>query len=652
MDLETKVLFEFGRFRLDPAEHSLHCDGQPLSLAPKAFDLLLALVEKKGRLVGKEELMTKLWPDSFVEEANLTVNISTLRKALGERSAGEEYIETVPKRGYRFVAPVIELRNGETRLRVPLSTQEPSPDKVEPVRSPADSRQAGIESPPSEKKRTSNRARLAVGLAALSCALALAGYSIYVRPPASQEAAPARRSLAILPFQNLRKDADSDFLGFSLADAVITKLDYVSALTVRPSYAIERYRNQGIEMRKVAAELNVDTLLTGAYLRDGEDLRITSQLVDVKTERILWKGTFDVKYDRLLTVQDQVAQQIIKGLELNLPPSEVERLKPEKPIEPLAYEYYLRGVDLYARNDFPMAIKLLEKSAEIDPKYALTWAQLGTAYTADASFQFGGREYYDRAQTAYEKALSLQPSQIEARVYMANLFTDTGRVEQAVPLLREAIKTNPNHAEVHWELGYAYRFAGMLGESVSECERARQLDPGVKRNSSALNGYLYLGEYDKFLQSLPQDNDVAFNLFYRGLGEYYRQDRELAAKDWDRAFELDPSFFQARVGKAFSDSIHDQKAKGMAILRETEDKIRRRGTGDPEAIYKVAQAYAALGDKTASLRMLRQSIEKGFFCHPYFTSDPLLDSLRNDPELGRLLEMAKGRHESFKKAFF
>ncbi len=160
-------------------------------------------------------------------------------------------------------------------------------------------------------------------------------------------------------------------------------------------------------------------------------------------------------------MQDNVAQQIVKGLELNLSPTEAEKLRPDAPVGAVAYEYYLRGVDLYSRNDFPMAINMLEKSAEIEPNYALTWAHLGRSYTADASFELGGREQYRRAQAAYEKALSLQPAQIETRIYMANLFTDTGRVEQAIPLLREALKTNPNHAEVHWELGYAYRFGGM-----------------------------------------------------------------------------------------------------------------------------------------------------------------------------------------------
>ena len=160
---------------------------------------------------------------------------------------------------------------------------------------------------------------------------------------------------------------------------------------------------------------------------------------------------------------------------------------------------------------------MLEKSISLDPNYALAWAHLGKAYTTSATLQLGGREQYDEAEAAYVKAIALDPGLPEPRIFMANMLTDTGRVEQAVPLLRTALQTSPNNAELHWELGYAYRFAGMLQESVAECERARQIDPDVKINSSAMNSYLYLGEYDKPLDSLP-NNDSAYILFYRGLG--------------------------------------------------------------------------------------------------------------------------------------
>jgi DNA-binding winged helix-turn-helix (wHTH) protein/TolB-like protein len=653
MQQETNQFYEFGPFVLDTVQHVLLREQQAVPLTPKTYDALLVLVKNSGRMLTKEELMRAVWPDSFVEESNLTQQISTIRKTLRESPGEDLYIVTVAGRGYRFTASVkawsTEDLDQNTELLAPIKLV-PTPGVERAARALNESEEAFPVGARDIVRRHWHNA--VIILLVLGVGLGAVVYSRYQRPAAARQAAQEPRRLAILPFRNLRQDAGDEFLGFSLADAVITKLGYVSALTVRPSSSVEKYRNQIIDIRKVAAELDVDTLLASTFIREGDDLRITSQLIDVKTEKLLWKGTIDLKYEKLLTVQDNVSHQIVKGLELNLSPSEVERLRPYAPVGAVAYEYYLRGVDLYSRNDFPMAIKLLEKSAEIEPNYALTWAHLGRAYSAHASFELGGREHYHKAEAAYERALSLQPAQIEARMYMANLFTDTGRVEQAIPLLREALKTNPNHAELHWELGYAYRFGGMLNESVSECERARELDPWVKLNSSALNTYLYLGEYDKFLESLPKTEDIAFISFYHGFGEYYKKNDQQAAKEFDHAFELDPALLQAKIGKALSAAIGHHESNGLAILREAETRIEERKVGDPEAIYKVAQAYARLGDKDSALRILQLSVENGFFSYPYFTEDPLLDSLRKEPRFAQFMKIAEERHQALKSKFF
>jgi tetratricopeptide (TPR) repeat protein len=199
-------------------------------------------------------------------------------------------------------------------------------------------------------------------------------------------------------------------------------------------------------------------------------------------------------------------------------------------------------------------------------------------------------------------------------------------------------------------LGYAYRFAGMLDESVTECERARQLDPSVKANGSALNAYLYLGQYQKFLESLPVD-DSSFILFYRGFGEFHEKQFDQAAKDFDRAYELDPTLY-AGIGKALSDSIHQRRTEGLDILHGLENKIEQRGVGDPEAAYKIAQAYAVLGDQVSAIRVLRMSVESGFFSYPYISSDPLLKDLNTLPEFNQILNLAHQRHEMFKVTLF
>jgi len=664
--LKTGSFYEWGPFRLEPAEHRLTRDGNPVPLAPKTFELLVFLVQNQGRLVTKNQIMEAVWPGSFVEDANLTVSISALRKALGEKNGDLRYIETVPKKGYRFTGSVKEVETAQEELIQPdgdiskdvgASGLQPSDDAFtvaapqQPSHDKADRSRTRDAVMPTEVAHPANRRWIVMPGLALLCILTLISYLAYRKPVFSTHPAPVQRSLAILPLRNLQQNPNDEFLGFSLADAVITKLGAVGSLTVRPSSAIEKYKGEAIDLPKVATELNVNTLLTGTFIHDGDDLRINYQLIDVKTEKIIARDMINLKYDKLLTVQDHVTQQIIRGLELNLTPSEAEQIKPGEPVNSKAYEYYLRGVDLAGSHDFPLAIKMLEKSSEIDPNYAPAWAYLGQSYESAGSFELGGIEQYRKAQAAYERSLSLQPKQLEAGMFLANLLIDTGKVEEAMPLLRDELRDNPHNAALHWELGYAYRFAGMLKESVAECERARQIDPVVKGNGAVLNGYLYLGEYDKFLQSLPEADDAAFILFYRGFGEYYQKKWDLAARDFDRAYKLDPTLY-TKIGMAFSDTIAHQNREGLELLHQLEDRIRRRGVSDPEATYKIAQGYAVLGDKVSAIRMLRYSIEHGFFSYPYFTNDPLLESIHGEPQFPELMQFADQRHTAFRNRFF
>jgi serine/threonine protein kinase/Tfp pilus assembly protein PilF len=491
--------------------------------------------------------------------------------------------------------------------------------------------------------------RAGIALAALVIALAV-GF-VLLRTPRVSSTSRQPRSLAILPFQNLKPDPATDFLGFSLADALTTKLAYVNSLNIRPSSAVGKYRNQVIDPRKVGGELQVDTLLTGSYIKDGDQLRISTQLVDIKADKIIWRDTVDLTYDKLLTVQDRVSQEIVSGLELNLSPAEAEHLKPDATIDARAYEYYLRGVDFYSLNDFAAAITVLEKSLAIEPNYAPAWAAYGRANSTQASLHGAGRDLYQKAQDAYERAIALNPSLVLPRIYMGNLFTDTGRVEQAIPLLRGALQTSPNDAEAHWELGYAYRFGGMLQQSVAEAERARGFDPQVKINSSAMNCYLYLGQYDKFLQSLPANNS-AYVLFYRGFGAYHLKQWHVAMDEFNRAYEMDPSLLPAQVGKALSFAIERQNAQGLALLHKTEGLIEKNGVTDSELVYKVAQAYAVLGDKASAVHMFQHAVHGGFFCYPYFERDPLLDNIRHEPGFDQQMQDARRRHEEFKARFF
>ena len=633
-------LVRFANFEVDLRAGELRREGSRVRLQEQPFLLLTVLLESAGEVVTREELRKRLWAeDTFVDfDHRLAVAVSKLRDALRDSADKPTFVETVGRRGYRFLGHVefdsLSADSNGERCDTPVASSQPA-ERAEPPKL-------------AHSHPTQSRIFLfSIGFAILVAAIALPKL-LHIRSGKAPTTAP--RSLAILPLQNRGEDSRSDFLGLSLADVLITKLAYVSSLSVRPSAAIEKYRGTAIDLQKVAADLKVDTLLTGSFIRDGNNLRITYQLVDAKSEKILGQGVIDLKYDNLLAVQDKVTGQLISELQLNLSPVEAEHLKSELSVSPLAYEYFLQGLDLYGQHKFPLAIQMFEKTTEIDPNYAPAWAYLGASYNSDAAFELGGREQYSRAQAAYERALAIRPNLLDAQIFLANFLIDTGKVEQAVPLLRNALKTNGNYAAAHWELGYAYRFAGMLDESVAECERARQLAPFVKGNGSVLNTYLYLGEYQKFLESLPVD-DSSFTLFYRGFGEFHEKQFDQAASDFDRAYQLDPNLYTG-IGKALSDSIQQHGAEGLLLLSGLERTVRERGVGDPEATYKIAEAYAVLGNQSSALHVLRTSVESGFFSYPYIDKDPLLNALHGEPEFAQILNIAHQRHEAFKNSFF
>lgn len=679
MALEPPRLYVFGAFCIDRAQRQLLRQDEAVPVAPKAIEVLLILVENAGQVIERAELIRRVWPDSDGADGSLAVTVSALRKTLGDRPDGGPYIETVPRQGYRFAAVVTVPQEGAMSPPAAIAgpghrpgfESEERPDETAgrakvgravemETRVDSGNRFATLDHQPGSGVTTSGpretrflqrlaaHKKMAVTMGVVLALMAL-GYAVWIWRVAEKPA--LVRRLAILPFRNLKPDDQTEFLGSSLADATTTRLRSFSSLIVRPSSYVEKYRGVDVDPRQVAEELDVDTLMTGTFLKDENNLRVTVQLIDVNKGEILSRFPFETKYEKLVTVQDQVAHNIIERLHLNLSPAEAEQLRRQTTDDPHAYEHFLRGIDMYARDEYLPAVPLLEKAVELDPNFAIAWAHLGRAYTACASFNLRGRDFQLKAQAAYEQALALNRDMIEATVFMANLLTDSNRVEQAVPMLRKLLQSNPNIAEARWELGYAYRFAGMLNESIGESERARALDPNVKRTSSAPNAYLYIGEYEKFLSRLPKEDAAAFLVFYRGMGNYYLKRFELAAADFDRAYELDPQLY-TRIGKSLSYALKNQKDVALDLLRDIEREIEQKGVGDSEAIYKVAQAYAALAEKDSALRVLRRSIETGFFSYGYIKSDPLLESLRSEAEWNRLLEIARNRHENFRTAFF
>jgi tetratricopeptide (TPR) repeat protein len=232
------------------------------------------------------------------------------------------------------------------------------------------------------------------------------------------------------------------------------------------------------------------------------------------------------------------------------------------------------------------------------------------------------------------------------------MLIETNRVEEAVPLLREIVRSNPRHASAIWQLGYAYRYAGMLEESAQAGQAAYDVDPGFTPRSTVFNTWLYLGQYARFRDSVPQREGSAYLRFYQGFAEYHLKNFAAAAAAFDEAYLFDPDMLQARVGEALSHQLAGRPSEGLRLMHQTTRQLEQRGLNDAEGVYKVAQALAVLGDRDAATHWLEKSIAGGFFCYPYLKTDPLLENLRGLPRFETALEQARVRHESFKHRFF
>jgi DNA-binding winged helix-turn-helix (wHTH) protein/TolB-like protein/Tfp pilus assembly protein PilF len=643
MPSQRSHCYEFGSFRLDPDERLLVRHEKPIALPPKAFETLLILVQNSGHVLKRDELIRKLWPDTFVEENNLTQNIALLRRALGG-SNGNSCIETVPRLGYRFVMPVREVPVGgpelflqhSTRLRV--TVREESEQETCALQN--DDSSAKTE-PWDRRVPTAQRwiriAGLVVAAAAvLVAAAALSGrFSLRRVPP---------RTVAVLPFRNLKSAPESQFLSLSLADAVISRLAYVSAIVVRPTSLVAKYQDGGRDPLRVAKELRVQTVLTGNYIKEGDRLRISAELVDVANGDVLWHETLDLPYEQLLTVQDRVAEDALIGLEIKLLPQEAQRLKQTAPKNALAYEYFLRSHNVA---DYRVAIKILESSLQLDPDYAPAWMKLGVAYAGYASWQGGGPEAVAKSDAAFDKALHLDPELPLLHTYIGVQLLEHGKLEEGLVALRQELRMYPNEATAHWWLTEAYLYGGMLPESIAEGEQALRLDPWVN-SGSTLNAYLHAGEYDKFLATLPAGENARTG-FYRGLCFFYKNDFPRASEEFQHAYALDPSLLHAKYGKALLFAIQRQSAEGLRYMKEVE---QQSATLDGEMLYKSGQIYAVLGDKASALRSLRAAVEHDFYCYACFSHDPLLVSLHSDSQYAQLLELVLERHNAFQRKYF
>jgi serine/threonine protein kinase/tetratricopeptide (TPR) repeat protein len=455
--------------------------------------------------------------------------------------------------------------------------------------------------------------------------------------------------LAILPFANIKSDPQTDYLGFALADQIIGDLAYAKNVLVRPSSAVRPYQDQEVDIMTVGEHLKVDFIVMGHYLKEGDDLRLNIELIDVHSNEMIWREPIEVRYENVFELQDIVTKKVIAGLRAQFLQDEQRRIQTDVPQDPLAYEYYLRSISYPLTNDGDnLAIEMLKKSIELDPEYAPAYCQLGIRTKRLAQYGLLDPEEMLKAENYCLKALSLNEELLSALGNLAIFYTDTGRTEEAVGLIRRMLKINPNNANAHYSLGYIYRFAGMLNEATQEMEKALTLDPMNPGFRSIIITYRFVGEYEKAFEMSKTFKESAFILGHTGFALLQQEKREKALEYFKRVIEMEPEGLMALWVTGIKATIEGRMEEGSKAAQ----KFEHYNVADAEAWFHFAESYGLLGDKIGCVRALKRAVDGGFFNYPFMLTDSFLDSVRDDPEFQRILETAKAKHEAFKKRLF
>jgi DNA-binding winged helix-turn-helix (wHTH) protein/TolB-like protein len=472
MTAQTKRIYEFGPFRVDAGERVLLRDGRPEPLPPKAFDVLLMLVESSGHIVEKDELMNGVWADSFVEEGNLKVTVSMLRKALEEDAGDRQFIETVPRRGYRFVASVKELPSESTQLFV----REQTTASITIEESEESEEQEQGKALTAAKRRS--RVSLAIACAAV-IGLAIAGLYLWTNRTAP---GPEMKSIAVLPFKPVAADARDESLEMGIADTLITKLSNIRNLTVRPMSAVRKY--SGLEQDALLAgrEQRVDAVLDGSIQKVGEKVRVTVRLMSVADRRILWTSQFDERFTDIFAVQDSISKRVAETLAIRLSGEERRLLTKHYTENTEAYQLYLKGQYYWSKRTeegIKKGIEYFQQAIEKDPRHALAYADLAGSYKSSSYYGlFPPNEAHRRSKEAVGKALEIDKTLAEAHTVLANILESSDWNWQAAEEeFKLAIELKPNHPTAHHLYGLFLERTGRLEEAKVEMARALELDP-------------------------------------------------------------------------------------------------------------------------------------------------------------------------------
>ena len=457
-----------------------------------------------------------------------------------------------------------------------------------------------------------------------------------------------RKSVAILPFKNVSNDQQSTFYEFSLADAVITELARVRSLVVRPSSEIVKYQGRQVDPRQAGREMSVSAVLSAGFLRAGDRIRVTAQLVDVESGDLLWSDRIDADATDIINVQDTITQEICEGLRLELTSDEKDRLEQGKTANAEAYEEYLRGRDcmgrfIYhtvARKDIDEAIEHFERAAYIDPSFALAHCGLGSAYANRVRKGFGDTGDNQSAQEAFDKALALDPHLLEARMHMVFIYLSRGEKQKARDAAEQLGREAPNDVGVHFVRGVLARLDGDYEKARRSFDRMVRLNPAervvVSYNRARL--LTYQGRYDDAFAELDQgaalEPDHPLIKTFRARALYYEGEPVKAAEILEQVLEQQPQLDGIRPIYATFLSALGFNDEARAQL--TEEVIGTADT-DHDVAYWLASAYALEGEREPALRWLRRAIALGNENKPWFERDKNWDELRSDPEYQRII---------------
>ncbi len=618
-----KHLYEFGQFRIDNVERLLLRGEETIPLTPKAIDTLLVLVANSGRVVEKDELMKSVWPDTFVEEGALARNVSVLRKALGDDLEEFQYIETIPKRGYRFVAPVKDLS---------ASTLTSPDDQAEEI--------------------LRNRFRWVVWLVP-TVFLILAAVLVYTWFMRDSGNSPRIASLAVLPLNNPSNDPAQEYFADGMTEELINSLAKIEALKVISRTSAMTYKGvKNKSLPRIARELNVDAVVEGSVLQSGNRVRITVQLFDGKTERQLWAQSYEQDLRDVLALQAEVASAIAREIRVKLTPQEKQRLTKSRQVDPeayLAYSYGRYWWNKRAPEDIQKGIEYFQRAIAKDPSYAPAYAGLADAYALLGSIGsdvLPPNEVMPKAKKAALEAVKLDDTLAEGHTSLAYVKLsydwDFAAAERE---FKRAIDLNPGYATAHHWYAHYFLAKSQPEKALAEVRRAVALDPLSLSINVGLGWCLYHAHrYDEAIQQYRSTLDLSptFSLAHSTLGMAYVQKRLYieALAEFNKASTLPGShtFALANIGRTYA--LTGQASEARQVLRELERSARQEYV---PAMY-IAAIYAALGASDQSIKWIEKAYEERSDYMIYLMTEPSLDGLRSDPRFNDLLKLiASGR---------